>query len=169
MPHTLFFLMLLVACAPGVEEGDSLPPPDGGSAESTMTGMVRIVGSAPVNVQVVLQPAGESAVRLVGPLVEELSRLAAAEVMVRGRVASSPDPLVSRQIDVSSYDVVSVNGRSVVMGEIVSIAGGTGQLRTADGDEVTLAGVPASFAVGQKVWVQGVQSLAVQSYGTVRP
>jgi hypothetical protein len=61
-----------------------------------------------------------------------------------------------------------VNGRPVVVGEIVTISGGTAQLRTEAGEQIELRGVPESFRVGQRVWVQGPQSLTVQSYGLIR-
>jgi hypothetical protein len=134
-----------------------------------VTGVVQIVGSAPVNVQIVLQPPDERAIRLTGELAQELARLGGAEVTVHGTLGPSPDPIVTRQIEVASYEVVAVNGRPVVMGEVVSVGGGGARIRTSDGTEVSLVGAPASFAVGQKVWVQGAHSVAVQTYGTVRP
>jgi hypothetical protein len=161
-------ILVAGACSPRGERGSSVPLPSDGEAES-VTGMVQIVGSAPVNVQVVLQSPGERGIRLTGELADELGRLAGAQVTVRGSLRPSPDPIVSRELEATGYDVVSVNGRPVIMGEVISAGAGGVRIRTADGREVTLVGAPASFAVGQKVWVQGVHSVAVQSYGTVRP
>lgn len=162
-------VLAAAACAPPAEVADTLPAP---SADGTgsLTGTIRIVGSAPVNVQTVVQPRdGGRSVRVTGPLTDELGRLNGVEVALRGRIDASPDPMVDRQIEVSAYDIVSVDGRPVVSGEIVSIQAGRAVLRTDRGEEVVLAGAPADFAVGQKVWVQGVHTLSVQSYGTIRP
>jgi hypothetical protein len=135
----------------------------------SLEGTVRIVGSAPVNVQVVLQPDTGSGVRITGPLLAELERLSGVRVTVAGIVSRSPDPIVDRQIAVADYDILSVDGRPVVTGEIVGIEGERARLRMTDGSEVLLSGSPLTFRVGQKVWVQGVETLAVQAYGIVRP
>jgi hypothetical protein len=160
--------LTLLACAPRVEPGDSIPPP-AGSLPQELTGTVRIVGSAPVNVQVVLRPPSGGDVRLTGPMRAELERLDGAEVAVRGTVRPSRDPLVTREVEVTGYGIVSVDGRPAVMGEVVAVEGGWVRLRADSGEEVYLAGAPSSFRVGQKVWVQGPRSVVVQSYGTIRP
>jgi hypothetical protein len=158
----------LLACAPRTEPADTVAlAPSGG--ETMLRGEVQIVGSAPVNVQVVLQRERGGAVRLIGPLAEELANLSGALVEVRGEVATSPDPLVDQQVSVTRYDVVSVNGRPVVLGEIIDVTGDRALLRTAGGEEIHVVGVPGGFRVGQKVWVQGPQSVLMQSYGTIRP
>jgi hypothetical protein len=112
---------------------------------------------------------GARPVRLVGPLRDELSRLAGARVEVWGELTTSPDPMVDRQLAAGGYEVVSVNDRPVLFGELVEVGAGTARLRTTDGREVHLTGVPSNFRVGQKVWVQGPESVIVQTYGTVRP
>ncbi len=159
---------LLGACAPAGDTPDPGPGPASGAIER-LVGTVRVVGSAPLNVQVVLQPEQGRSVRLTGPLVPELQRLAGAEVAVMGRVEPAPDPLVDRQVVASDYEILTVNGEPVVMGDIVSISDGWVRLRTPDGEEVFLSGAPAEFRVGQRVWVQGPRSIAVQSFGTLRP
>lgn len=134
------------------------------------TGTIQVVGSPPVNVQVVLQPEAGPAMRVVGELANEIARLVSARVTVRGWVSPSPDPIVDREIEASGYEIVSVNGAPVIVGEVVSVdGGGNARLRTEDGAEVMVTGAPASFRVGQKVWVQGPRSVTVQSYGTLRP
>ncbi|HUE96070.1 MAG TPA: hypothetical protein VMN39_05395 [Longimicrobiaceae bacterium] len=161
-------LLALASCAPQAEPPDSLPAPSG-SAEGALRGVVRIVGSAPVNVQVVLQPAEGGSVRLTGPLRDELATLAGAEVAVRGVLGPSPDPLADRQLEAIGYDIVAIDGLPVLVGEIVSVQGQQARMRTAEGEEVVLD-VPAGvFRVGQKVWVQGPQRVSVQSFGVVRP
>ncbi len=140
-----------------------------GGVES-LTGTVQVVGSAPVNVQVVLQPESGPAMRVVGDLASEVANLVSARVTVRGRVSPSPDPIVAREIEATGYEIVAVNGAPVIVGEVISVdGGGSARLRTEDGAEVVVTGAPASFRVGQKVWVQGPRSLTVQSYGTLRP
>jgi hypothetical protein len=161
-------LVLIGACAPNGDTPEAGPGPasDGGDR---LVGTVRIVGSAPMNVQVVLQPAQGRSVRLAGPLLPELERLAGAEVAVTGQIEPAPDPLVDRQVQVSEYEILSINGEPVVMGDVVSVANGWVQLRTPTGEEIFLSGAPAEFQVGQRVWVQGPHSIAVQSHGTLRP
>jgi hypothetical protein len=134
------------------------------------TGTVRVVGSAPVNVQVVLEVEGGSPMRVVGGLAEEVARATGARVTVRGRVSRSPDPIVEREIEATGYEVVSVNGGPVIVGEVVAVDGhGGARLRMDDGEEMMVTGAPRDFRVGQKVWVQGPRSVTVQSYGTLRP
>ena len=163
----LLGLLLVAGCAP------SDPPADTVSTEGVrgeaLQGTVRIVGSAPMNIQVVLQPEQGRSIRLAGPLLPELERLGGVVVSVEGPVSPAPDPLADRQIEVTSYEIISVDGRPVVMGEIVSVSGNTARLRTSAGEEVVLSAVPAEFKVGQKVWVQGPGSIIVQTYGTIRP
>lgn len=162
-------VVLLLGCAPRAEPGDSVPTPALGTVEGAETvGVVRVVGSAPMNVQLVLQPDTGRAIGITGPLRGEIERLAGIRIAVVGEIAASADPLVDRAIDVTRYTIVSVDGRPVVTGEIVAIDAGTARLRTESGEQIELRGVPESFRVGQKVWVQGPQSLTVQSYGLIR-
>lgn len=160
-------LLIVASCAPAGESPDSVPRP--AAAPAGVTGIVRVVGSAPVNVQVILTPAEGGSIRLVGPLQDELANLTGAEVAVSGTLAPSPDPLADRQIEATSYEIVAVDGEPVVMGEVLSVDGRQARLRTPDGAEVLLE-VPAGvFEVGQKVWVQGPTAVTVQSFGVLRP
>lgn len=160
-------LLVPLACTPQTERPDSIPAPSTGAAGTV--GTIAIVGSAPVNVQVVLRsPNGES-FRLVGALEPELQRLSGIQVAVEGQPEASPDPLVEQRIEVVDYEIISVDGEPVLTGEIIEIEGDRVLLRTRSGEEVYLTGAPAEFRVGQKVWVQGPSSVAVQSYGTIRP
>ena len=163
-----FFLIGLTACAPQPEPGDSVPSPADGALEA-VSGVVRIVGSAPVNVQVVLQAASGRAFRLTGPLRPELEKLSGIEVTVTGRVSPSPDPMVDRELEATSYEIGMVNGRGVIVGEIVRVARPEATLRTEDGREIYLQSIPTEFTEGQKVWIQGPESVVVQSYGVLRP
>ncbi|MQA89942.1 MAG: hypothetical protein GEU90_06885 [Gemmatimonas sp.] len=167
-----FLTVVLLGCAPRGEPSDSLSPGTRAAGregrENILVGVVRIVGSAPVNLQVVVQPEGERTVRLLGPLVPELENLAGVRVAVEGDITESPDPIADRQLEATRYEIVEVDGSPVVMGEIISVSDGNARLRTADGEEVNLSGVPEAFRVGQKVWIQGPRSVAVQAYGMIR-
>lgn len=161
------FLLVAACTTPPAEAPDSMPR--AASAGERVTGTVRIVGSAPVNVRVVVQPAGGRAVGVTGPLREELERLDGAEVAVTGPRTSAPDPLLDGSMEVSSYEVLSVGGEPVVVGVVEAVTPDGARLRTADGELVHLTGDPSVFAAGQKVWVQGPRAVVVQSYGTIRP
>ncbi|MEX2583678.1 MAG: hypothetical protein WD766_10410 [Gemmatimonadota bacterium] len=170
MRHSIVLMAVLIGCAPRGEPTDSIPLPEAAAERGeALIGFVRIVGSAPVNVQVVLQPEEGRSVRLVGPLVSELERLSGVLVAVRGEIRESADPIVDREIEATGYEILGVDGQPVVTGEITSISGGTAVLRTEAGHEIVLPAPPGELRVGQKVWVQGPQSLSVQSYGIIRP
>jgi hypothetical protein len=160
----LLAALFLISCAPQVEPTDTIPGPEAGDR---ITGTVRVVGSAPVNVQVVVQPEGGQAVRVAGPLAPEIERLAGAHVALRGRIEAAPDPMVSRQVQVESYEILSVNGEPVTMGTVVGHQNSWTLLRTASGEIVYLAGPPERFRTGQKVWIQGPSARIVQTYGVL--
>jgi hypothetical protein len=154
-----------MACTPQNGAPGAAPGAAGGSAaraDTTIVGTVRVVGSAPVNVRVVLQRADGSATELAGSLKDELRALSGAEVAVRGALSGGT-------LTATGYEIRAVDGAPVVMGVVEAVQDGTARLRTAGGEVVTIAGVPASFRVGQKVWVQGPKSIRVQSYGVIRP
>jgi hypothetical protein len=161
-------LLVLLGCVAQTEPPDSTPTPTAAGGDR-IVGTVRIVGSAPLNVQVVLQPEAGRAVRLVGPLVPELERLAGLEIAVSGRLERSVEPGTDRQLQASGYEILRVNDEPVVWGEIISLSGGWARLRTDSGEELMLSGAPASFRVGHRVWVQGPRTIAVQTFGTIRP
>lgn len=160
-------VLAVAACAPQQVPSDTMP--NTSSADAAATGIVRIVGSAPVNVQVVLQPEAGGSIRLTGPLRDELSNLAGARVAVHGDMRPSPDPMADRELRATGYEILSVDGDPVLSGEIVEVTGNRARLRTATGEEFVLNVPPSTFEVGQKVWVQGPHMVAVQSYGIVRP
>ena len=164
--------MGLLGCVPQPEATDSVAPAqqarDTVPTEGAVVGEVRIVGSAPVNVQTVIRTE-EGNVRVTGALAGEVARLGGARVAVYGPVRASPDPIVDREVRVERYEVISIDGRPVIVGEIVAVRGADVVLRTDDGEEITMRGSPPGFQVGQRVWVQGPVSVAVQSHGTIRP
>ena len=167
--RTALFVLGAVAaigCTRPPETVDSIPP---ATALGGLQGVVRTIGSSPVNTQTVLQPADGGTVRIVGPLASELARLGGIEVIVRGEVVPSSDPVTRRQIEAQSYEIVQVNGQAVVVGEVVEVTSDWARLRLGDGKEIYLNSPPAELRAGQKIWVQGQQSLSVQSYGVIRP
>lgn len=128
----------------------------------TTRGKVAVVGSAPVNIQVMLQREGEGALRLTGPLAAELRR-------ANGTVIEAHGELVGQQLEVAEYRVVSVDGQPAWMGTVERAPAGGLQLRTSDGSVVTLRGSTTQFQPGQKVWVQGPPTVEVQAYGVIGP
>jgi hypothetical protein len=109
-----------------------------------------------------------SSVGLVGDLATELARLSGAVVTVRGNEAPAP---ADRGLDVTEYEVVSVNGETPSVG-VLERRGGVYWLGSDPG--VRLMGVPEALtqAVGAKVWVtgsSGADGVTVQSYGIIRP
>jgi hypothetical protein len=139
------------------------PPAAASSTQAgdSLAGTLRIVGSAPVNVRVVIQSAAGST-NVVGPAAEELRRLAGAEVTLAGR--SEGGAFVA-----TGYRVRSIDGRPVTLGTVEGPEGPYLRLRTADGEIVYLVSAPDELRPGQKVWVQGPRGVIVQSFGTVRP
>lgn len=142
--------------------------PQAGQKAAQAEGVVRVVGSAPVDVHVLIEPEEGEGVRVVGPLSDEIRRLAGAHVTIEGRMDESPSHVASRQIEASSYEIVSVNGEPVVVGVVQGKTGGWTVLKTREGELVYLASAPDSIRTGQTVWVQGPRSLVVQSYGVLR-
>lgn len=154
----LVAIVLLAACKPG-----AVPPPGPEApGEAWRAGTVRVVGSAPMSVQVVLQPETGSQVTLTGPLVPELQAVRGARVAVRGKESRGA-------LEATDYVVQEVDGRPVVMGTVERAPDGGLQLRTAAGEAVPLSGATDALRTGQKVWVQGVEAVRVQSYGVIRP
>jgi hypothetical protein len=131
------------------------------AASDSVAGTLRVVGSAPVNVRLVIQSAAGSAT-VGGPLAAELRNLAGAEVTLAGRREGA-------DFVATGYRVRSVEGRPVTLGTVEAAEGSYLTLRTAEGELVYLVSPPAGMRPGQKVWVQGPSAVMVQSFGTVRP
>lgn len=165
----LVAILALVACVPANSEPSDSAAPVGDAVETGMmpgmtrvTGTVRVVGSAPMNTQVVVRDEQGSSIRVEGALASEIARLSGAEVEVMGSVENGV-------IEATDYRVRSVDGRPVVMGIVERTTDGDLQLRTPSGDVVALEGATGRFEVGQKVWVQGPSMVRVQTYGVIRP
>lgn len=130
-------------------------------------GTVAVVGSAPVDIAVIIRGEEGESSRIQGPLTDEIRRLAGAEVEVTG--IRQRDPRYGHAVAVSHYDVRSVDGRPVVTGVVEQAPDGRLQLRTEDGAVVRLVGGADQIRPGQKVWIQGSATMQVQSFGVIRP
>jgi hypothetical protein len=148
--------VVLAACNPPVPPNG--PTPD----QDRVTGRVAVVGSAPMNVRVTVVPDEGPPFYVVGPLESEIRRLSGAHVAVTGRRDGG-------EIHATDYDVVSVDGRAVMMGTVERSADGSVHLRLKDGATARLTGATAELPSGAKVWVQGPGTVQVQTYGVIRP
>lgn len=157
----LLLPVMMMACTPPSSTG-SAAPSQGADGQRQVVGTVRVVGSAPVNIQVVVQDTTGRATQIEGPLVGEIRRLSGAQVEVRGRM--NRGALIA-----TGYDIRSVNGAPVQMGIVERAADGSLQLRKSNGEVISLLGATTQFRVGQKVWVQGLPTVRVQSYGVITP
>lgn len=158
-PILLASLLLCACAAPATERPDSVPPPV--ARADSLVGVVRVVGSAPVNVRVVL--AGEAgSTPLAGPLLPELRQLSGVSVSVRGRREGA-------SLVAEDYQVLSVDGSPAVQGTVEGRSGSYVLVRTPDGRLLHLVAAPEAFQPGQRIWVQGPEALVVQSYGIIRP
>jgi hypothetical protein len=166
----LLAALLMAACTPqNGESPNSSPTPHASGAADTvaMRGTVAVVGSAPMNTAVTLRGTNGQGARIDGPLAAEIGRLSGAEVEVTG--SRQADPMHGQVIHASGYTVRSVDGRPVMVGVVEQAQDGQMQLRMEDGRVVRLAGGTGSLRAGQKVWIQGPQSMQVQTFGVIRP
>jgi hypothetical protein len=156
-------LVLMIVASAGCVAPAPAPPASASTMQAgdSLAGTLRIVGSAPVNVRLVIQTANGST-NVGGPLGEELRRLSGAEVTLAGR--SEGNAFVA-----TGYRVRSIDGRPATLGTVEGPEGPYLRLRTTDGELVYLVGAPDQLRTGQKVWVQGPRGVVVQSFGTVRP
>ncbi|MBW3629039.1 MAG: hypothetical protein KY464_07045 [Gemmatimonadetes bacterium] len=158
-------LILLIVASAGCVAPSPAPTPSAAAAAATagdsVAGTLRVVGSAPVNVRLVIQGAGGSS-NVGGALTGELRRLAGAEVTLLGRRQGA-------DFVPTDYRVRAIDGRPVTLGTVEGRDGDYLRLRTMSGELVYLVASPGEIRSGQKIWVQGPQGVIVQSFGTVRP
>jgi hypothetical protein len=160
---SLLALLFTASCAPMNREPTDASPVPAEAGGDTVVGTVRVVGSAPMNVQVVVQPEEGPSVTVAGSLAGELRSLSGVEVAVTGERDG-------RTIRPTSYEIRSVNGEPVTFGTVgETTANGWVELHTPTGEVIYLTGAADRFRPGQRVWVQGPQAVVVQSYGVVRP
>ena len=153
--------LLIVASTGCVAPAPAPPAPSSEQSADSVAGTLRIVGSAPVNVRLVIQ-TDVGSTNVAGPVAEELRRLSGAEVTLAGRREGST-------FVATGYRVRSIDGRPVTVGTVEGPEGPYLRLRTTEGEIVYLVSAPDQLRPGQKVWVQGPRGVIVQSFGTVRP
>lgn len=144
-------LALAAACAPAARAPEA----------EQMDGVVRLMGSAPMDVRVGLRGADGREVVVEGPAATELRALSGATVQVRGRGDG-------RTFQAVSYRVVSIDGEPAWVGVVERAPGGGLRLRLDDGSALALlGGAEGNLVPGQKVWVQGPGAVQVQAYGVI--
>lgn len=164
----LLAAVLMSACTPqNGETVNSSPSPQQTADTTAMRGTVAVVGTAPVGSAVVVRGANGASARIDGPLAAEIGRLSGAEVEVTG--ARRSDAMYQNAITATGYTVRAVDGRPVVTGVVEQGSGGQLRLRTEDGRLIQLSGGATHLRAGQKVWVQGPETVQVQTFGVIRP
>ncbi len=151
------------ACAPR-------PPGAIGGANANLvryTGLVLVSGTEGSAITS-LYVEGRSPIGLLGSLSAELRALSGARVTVEG-ASTSGGP--GAAVDVSSYEVVEVNGQKPYVGTLVR--SGAGYALQQVSTVLPLEQLPAGLAeqIGAKIWVTGVLSgerLQIQSFGIIR-
>ncbi len=150
---------LAAACA------SPAPSPNGGAAgEERLSGVLAVVGSAPVDTHLSLRTDDGRNVFVTGPMEAELRRLSGARVEVRGRPGGERGAFRAE-----GYEIRSVDGRPVETGTVERAPSGGLQLRTTRGETILLTGGVTTLRPGQKVWVQGPRSLQVQVHAVIVP
>lgn len=154
-------LLALVACTRqgGVGDGPA-------AAADTIEGTVRQVGSTPFQRTVV--KGEEASATVVGEYEDELTRAAGARVRVWGAYRDGDRP--GRELEATGYEILSVDGAEPEVGTLEHESGRGYYLATADGDEISLAGVPDRLGgqVGAKIWAVLGERGNVQRYGVLR-
>jgi hypothetical protein len=158
-------LALLTSCAPMPEVADSAV----GAKPAQAEGVLRRVGSQPLNARLILAPEEGEVLGVSGPLLVELEHLEGALVRVEGRWVDLGEPFTTRTLEVADYEVLAIDGRAVVIGIVSSVSGDGGRMITERGEEVIFAPLPPGIEAGQKIWIQGPQRISVQRFGTIRP
>lgn len=133
------------------------------SEETSVTGVVRLVGSTPMVRVLIEEVEGPTGVlEATGELREELLRLSGARVRAVGVVEDG-------RIRVSDYEILEIAGQTPVVGRL-EIEGEAPVLVRGDGSRIELREVPDSLleSVGAKVWVILDPEDRVQGYGVVR-
>lgn len=139
----------------------------GGAAQPLVTGKVESFGISPA-VSVAVRSANGEAVRVEGPLTEEIGRLVGARVAVFG-TGRTGGPM--RQVVADRYDLLEVDGAVPFVG-LVHVADG-GVWLEADRRLALKGAVEALTALaGAKIYVIGTLSgdtVVVASFGVIKP
>lgn len=173
----LLTMLILAACNAPTPESGPVPNEADAAAETghaptweevpdtsatRRTGTIRVVGSAPVSVDVVVRDDDGNSTVLEGPLRDELRNLSGTRVEVTGRPGS-------RAMEVTDYRVISVDGRPVMTGVVEREGDGDAWLTTEDGRRFRLSGAVDHLEDGAKVWVQGEGTVRVRTSGRISP
>jgi hypothetical protein len=159
--RSLMVLLLVAGFACAAPSRDSAANGVDSAGRERLQGFLRLVGSAPMNVRLVIQD-GAGSTTLTGALATELRRAVGAEVLVFGRRDGAA-------FLVDDYRIVAIDGRPVVMGVVEGETGDYVRLRTPEGELVYVVGATGQFRTGQKIWVQGPRGVVVQTFGTLQP
>ncbi|MDT8435676.1 MAG: hypothetical protein RRA92_02865 [Gemmatimonadota bacterium] len=156
---------LLAGGCGGNAGGGETADPQVARPAGTVEGTVRQTGSPPA-VQTRLETE-DGSVRVVGALAAEVGRVIGAVVRVRGPLGSEAG---ERTIEARDYQIVSVDGRSPRVGEIVPADDGGLALRGRDGTLTPLRDAPERLrgAIGAWAWVVPSQDGGVARYGILR-
>lgn len=156
--------VVLTAC-PRQVRVESGPAASDSVPADTLEGRVRQVGSTPFVRTVVQGPDGSA--RVTGEPAEELARVVGAEVRCVGAFVEDDQP--GRAFDVTSYEILSVDGDRPEVGRLRVTDGGHA-LETVDGSRTSLQGVSERLAarVGAKIWAVLGENGTVQRYGILR-
>lgn len=143
-----------------------------GVPETTLEGIVRIVGNDPTP-QVVLsvnEGASTAQIALVGELRDELGRLSGVRVAVAGDSVANPQGVPARAVHVTDYDVVSINSEPAYLG-VLENRDGVWWLERDEPLILTVLPSDLEGRIGTKLWIAGPlegKELRVQSYGIVK-
>lgn len=149
------------------------PVPQAGvsSGDTTVRGVVRVVGSEPLTT-VVLRPNDDGAgVAIIGSLSAEIGSLDGVEVSARGAAVEHHPPTPPRAVDVRSYDVVAVGSLPARSGRLVGHSAALWLVGTSDSVELANP-VPKQLMgmAGRRVYVAGTLEagkLHVQAFGAL--
>ena len=153
-------LAAAAACSPQ-NDVDSNPGTE--AAADTVTGSVRRVGNDPF-VRTLVQ--GDDTVFVAGELESEIATLAGARVMIVGSYTTGDMP--GTYMDVSAYEIVSVDGDVPTVGTLASDDDGY-YIQVEAGTVLRLSALSTELAAqeGGKVWVVVTDEGVVQRYGVI--
>ncbi|WP_419937363.1 hypothetical protein [Candidatus Palauibacter sp.] len=153
------------ACAPGARLAKAVDRVGEVGPES-FVGTVRVVGSEPFPNTIVQAEDGRSLIAL-GVLRDDIRRLSGARVRITGHLRQGEQPAAA--LDVSSWEVVSVDGERPLVGRLEGEAEQFRLVRPG-GAEVPLNFVsgPLAEGVGSLVWILLDERGGVAGYGIIR-
>lgn len=156
-------LLALAACT---HEGGGAPSRVGEIGPVAVEGRIRVVGNAPFS-HPVIEPEEGPTLALAGPYRGELARLAGATVRVTGDAGAREG--AEAALDVSSYEILSVDGDVPLVGTLRRRGEGW-ILRAPGGREREIGFVSDDLAAydGALIWVVLDANEGVARYGLLR-